>query len=253
MASKEQTIVLITGANGGIGFELTAQLLHDSKYLILLGSRSLEKGEAAVKLLQERGLPGKVQVLQIDVNSEASITNAQKVVEEKYSRLDALINNAAITSEEPTSASLSSRMTAAFQTNVTGPTVVVETFAPLLEKSGRMGKTPRIINVTSGAGSIGWRSDRTNPHQEMKALPYRTSKAALNMLTACQDYEYGPKGWKVFCFCPGFTESNLGPMNKVEHGAKPTSEGAKPMVAILEGKRDEEHGGYLKADGCWPW
>jgi NAD(P)-dependent dehydrogenase (short-subunit alcohol dehydrogenase family) len=43
-------------------------------------------------------------------------------------------------------------------------------------------------------------------------VPYRTSKAALNMLTACQDYEYGPKGWKVFCFCPGFTESNLGPM-----------------------------------------
>jgi NAD(P)-dependent dehydrogenase (short-subunit alcohol dehydrogenase family) len=159
-----------TIANGGIGFELTAQLLHDSKYLILLGSRSLEKGEAAVKLLQERGLPGKVQVLQIDVNSEASITNAQKIVEEKYSRLDALINNAAITSEEPTSASLSSRMTAAFQTNVTGPAVVVETFAPLLEKSGRMGKTPRIINVTSGAGSIGWRSDRTNPHQEMKAV-----------------------------------------------------------------------------------
>jgi NAD(P)-dependent dehydrogenase (short-subunit alcohol dehydrogenase family) len=157
-------------ANGGIGFELAAQLLHDSKYLILLGSRSLEKGEAAVKLLQERGLPGKVQVLQIDVNSEASITNAQKIVEEKYSRLDALINNAAITGEEPTSASLSTRMTAAFQTNVTGPAVVVETFAPLLEKSGRMGKTPRIINVTSGAGSIGWRSDRTNSHQEMKVV-----------------------------------------------------------------------------------
>jgi len=95
------------------------------------------------------------------------------------------------------------------------------------------------------------------------------------MLTACQDYEYGPRGWKVFCFCPGFTESNLGPrvclghfvasladvgqrlltnaQNKPEHGAKPTSEGAKPMVAILEGERDEECGGFLKAEGGWPW
>jgi NAD(P)-dependent dehydrogenase (short-subunit alcohol dehydrogenase family) len=61
-------------------------------------------------------------------------------------------------------------MTAAFLTNVTGPAIIVETFAKLLEKSEKMGRTPRIINVTSGAGSIGLRSDRTNPHQEMKVV-----------------------------------------------------------------------------------
>lgn len=42
-------------------------------------------------------------------------------------------------------------------------------------------------------------------------------------------------------------------MNKEEHGAKPTSEGAKPIVDILEGKRDAEHGGYLNANGQYPW
>jgi hypothetical protein len=71
------------------------------------------------------------------------------------------------------------------------------------------------------------------------------------MITACQAYEYGPLGWKVFNFCPGFTESNLSPRNRVEQGAKPTSEGAKPM--LLAGERDAEHGGYLNADGQWPW
>jgi NAD(P)-dependent dehydrogenase (short-subunit alcohol dehydrogenase family) len=86
---------------------------------------------------------------------------------------------------------------------------MVETFVSLLEKSN---KTPRIVNVTSGAGSIGLRLGDPHEHQKMKVLPYRSSKAALNMLTACQAYEFGPKGWKVFCFCPGFTESNLGPM-----------------------------------------
>ncbi|KAF1947325.1 NAD(P)-binding protein [Clathrospora elynae] len=251
MASSDQSIVLITGANGGIGFELAAQLLADASKFVLLGSRSLEKGEAAVKQLKSKGLPGKVEVLQIDVNSEDSITKAAKEVEEKYARLDALVNNAAITCEPPTSASLSTRLSAAFLTNTTGPAVVVETFAPLLEKS--TAKTPRIINVTSGAGSISLRLGTTNPHQKMKMVPYRVSKAALNMLTACQAYEYGEKGWKVFCFCPGFTESGIGPMNKVEYGAKPTSEGAAPMVEILKGERDAEHGGFLKAGGVWPW
>ncbi|KAI4653737.1 hypothetical protein J4E93_001504 [Alternaria ventricosa] len=264
MSSTDQTIILITGANGGIGFSLATQLLENAKYLILLGSRSAEKGEAAVKQLQGKGLPGKVELLQIDVSDETSILKAKDVVEGKYGRasshthklptsIDALVNNAAITGEAPASSSLATRMTSAFLTNATGPAVIVETFAPFLAKSAEMGKTPRILNVSSGAGSIGLRSDRTNPHQAMKNLPYRSSKAALNMLTACQDYEYGPKGWKVFCFCPGFTESNLGPRNKPEHGAKPTSEGAKPMVAILEGERDEESGGFLKAEGGWPW
>ncbi|KAI4651430.1 uncharacterized protein J4E78_008122 [Alternaria triticimaculans] len=247
MSSTDQTIVLITGANGGIGFSLATQLLENAKYLVLLGSRSAEKGEAAVKQLQGKGLPGKVELVQIDVSDETSIQKAKDVVEEKYGRIDALVNNAAITGEAPASASLATRMTSAFLTNATGPAVIVETFAPLLAKSAEMGKTPRILNVSSGAGSIGLRSDRTNPHQVMKNVwPPLFQSAVL-------DYEYGPKGWKVFCFCPGFTESNLGPRNKPEHGAKPTSEGAKPMVAILEGARDEECGGFLKAEGGWPW
>jgi hypothetical protein len=73
------------------------------------------------------------------------------------------------------------------------------------------------------------------------------------MLTVCQAYEYGPKGWKIFAFCPGHTHSNFGPYSKVEFGAKPTRDGASPMMAILAGERDTEHGGYLKADGQWPW
>ncbi len=73
------------------------------------------------------------------------------------------------------------------------------------------------------------------------------------MINACQAYEYGELGWKVFLFCPGFTVSNLGHKNNAENGAKPTSEGASPMVDILAGKRDAEHGGYLKDEGQWPW
>lgn len=73
------------------------------------------------------------------------------------------------------------------------------------------------------------------------------------MLTACQAHEYGPLGWKVVAFCPGYTESNLSTMNRVVNGAKPTAEGARPVIAILAGERDEEHGGFLKEGVMWPW
>lgn len=76
-----------------------------------------------------------------------------------------MINNAAITGE--TNGSLAKGMTAAFLTNATGPALIVEAFAPLLKKSNT---TARIINVTSGAGSISLRLDYTNPHQKMKVV-----------------------------------------------------------------------------------
>lgn len=73
-------------ANGGIGFELVSQLLADGKYFVLLGSRSLEKGEAAVKELKERNLAGPVELVQINADDEESIENAAKEVKEKYGR-----------------------------------------------------------------------------------------------------------------------------------------------------------------------
>jgi NAD(P)-dependent dehydrogenase (short-subunit alcohol dehydrogenase family) len=107
-------------------------------------------------------------LLQIDVSSESSILAAAKQVEEKYARLDALVNNAAISGNDPATASLFARLTAAFQTNATGPAIVVETFVPLLDKSN---KVVRIVNVTSGAGSISLRLGDPHKHQKMKTLP----------------------------------------------------------------------------------
>lgn len=174
--------------------------------------------------------------------------------------IDALVNNAAINAETPANGTFADRLTASFLTNATGPAIVVSTFAPLLSRSPY---TPRIINVSSGAGSIAMRLDSNNKHQALLYVPYRASKAALNMITACQAYEYGPLGWKVFAFCPGYTVSQLSDLNVAEKGAKPTAQGARPMLAILKGERDAEHAGFLAADapgggyktehGAWAW
>ena len=90
------------------------------------------------------------------------------------------------------------------------------------------------------------------------------------MVTTCLAVEYGGtkvqimgglseggkgegKPFKVFSYCPGFTISDLSPHNTETNGAQPTSEGARPMVAILDGEKDSYHGGFLHGKGTYSW
>lgn len=132
-------------------------------------------------------------------------------------------------------------MQAAFTTNTIGPYLTYTAFKPLLAKSHTI---PRIINVSSGAGSIAGRLSmgRSGP---LRNIPYCASKAALSMVMAFQETDPEVENLKAFCYCPGFTASTLGEMNTVEKGAKPTRVGAEPMVGILNGERDAESGGFL--------
>ncbi|EME86881.1 uncharacterized protein MYCFIDRAFT_162487 [Pseudocercospora fijiensis CIRAD86] len=142
-------------------------------------------------------------------------------------------------------------MRQSFETNCIGPLLVVDEFAPLLKKSIT---TPRIVNVSSGAGSITRRLDGSPSVANFKSVAYRSTKAALNMITAEQVIEFGELGWKIFAYCPGFTISNLSSLNTTASGAKPTSEGASPLVDIINGKRDAEHGKFLNEKGDqYPW
>ncbi|KIW02359.1 uncharacterized protein PV09_06181 [Verruconis gallopava] len=237
-ASPNQTIILVVGGNSGIGFELANQLLADENKLVLLGCRSIVKGKAAVERLQSRNLAGSVQMIQVDIDSKESIAAAAQNIEEKYGRLDALVNSAGIawlpdmTVEE--------KMMTAFRTNAVGAWLLGEAMVPLLKKSSG---TARLVNVSSGAGSV---HIQLKHGAEFKSptVHYNASKAALNMINAVQSTNYGPKV-KVFAYCPGFTVSNLSPFCKAENGAKPTFEAVKPMLAILNGDRDAENGGFL--------
>jgi NAD(P)-dependent dehydrogenase (short-subunit alcohol dehydrogenase family) len=89
-------IMLITGANTGLGFESVKSLCKSAKpYTILVSGRSIEKANAAVKEIQAE-LPETTSVLstiQIDLEDDESISQAFKYVSEKYGRLDVLVNN----------------------------------------------------------------------------------------------------------------------------------------------------------------
>ncbi|KAF2118025.1 hypothetical protein BDV96DRAFT_489286 [Lophiotrema nucula] len=255
-ASAAKTIVLITGANSGVGFELAAQLLAKESYHVLLGARSTQKGNTALQDLQSRKLPGSVEFLEIDATKDDTIERAAKSVEQNHGHLDVLVNNAAIAAME---GPLRQEMRDAFDTNATGPLIIGQTFLPLLQaavskSTAKAVPSPRVINVHSGAGSIARRLEPSSMMYKMKGgFGYRTSKAALSMVTACQFVEYGDVGVKVFAYDPGFTVSNLGPHNNVEQGARSAEESVRPLVDLIEGKRDDEAGKILHNTGGWPW
>ena len=94
-ADKE--IVLITGANTGLGFQIAQQLLrnHGDRFYVLVGCRTLSKGEAAVEQLHNEGLKG-CEVLHIEVTDDGSIAQAAKRVEEKFGKLDVLHVNVSL-------------------------------------------------------------------------------------------------------------------------------------------------------------
>ncbi|KAG9230373.1 hypothetical protein BJ875DRAFT_499202 [Amylocarpus encephaloides] len=241
-----KTIALVTGGNSGIGFELVSQLLSKGTYHVFMGSRSLSKGNAALQQLQSQDVPGTVEVLELDMTKDSTIDAAVKTISEAHGHLDILVNNAAIVSTAP---SLREQLQEEFDTNATGPAVLTNAFIPLLRKSVL---SPRIINISSGAGSINRRLNPTSPLFKFPGVNYRASKTALNMITACAWAEYGPEV-KVFAYDPGFTQSGLSGMNTKENGARSVGESVGPLVDVVEGKRDGEVGRFLHNTGEYPW
>ena len=216
-------------------------------YHILIGARSPSKGEAAVQLLQSRNHPGTCEFLPLDITDDASIAAAAESVQATHGRLDILINNAAIASEEMTRENMLSNL----NTNATSVYFVTQAFRPLLLKARG---TARVINVSSGMGSVSLKLDHTNWVSSVSALPYRASKAALHMVVAELIWEFREEEKvKFFTVCPGFTVSNLGPNNKAENGAKATDEAVSPLLGIVEGERDGEANEFLHAEGKYEW
>ena len=217
-------------------------------YHVLLGSRSSSKGEAAVKDLESRKLPGTVELVTIDTSKDDTINAAAENVEKKHGKLDVLVNNAAVAIVE---GSLREQMNTAFDVNATGALVISQAFLPLLKKSS---SNPRIVMVSSGAGSIDLRINSEKSMTRKMFMPwYRASKAAMNMIAMDLGVMNEDDKIKVFTYCPGFTASNLSDFNTTENGAKPTSEGTTPLVDIIEGKRDAEEKKFLMIGGTYNW
>lgn len=197
--------VLITGANKSIGFETARQLLQQG-YYVYLGSRDIKKGQQAVSQLHAEGL-NQVEPIEIDVDQIESIKAAREMLGKKTKVLDVLINNAGIHGSVPqppleTDISIFKQV---FETNFFGVIEVTQTFIDLLRQSPE----PRIVNVTSGLGSLTLQNDPTWKHFVVKPACYVPSKAALNAYTIVLAYALRDTSFKINAVDPGYTATDF--------------------------------------------
>ena len=238
--------VLITGANKSIGFEATRQLLKQG-YFVYLAARDKAKGDEAVAKLKAEGLTN-VEAILIDVTSPESISAASKQVES----LDVLINNAGIAGGFPQSAAETGTDTIreVFDTNFFGVINVTQAFLPTLKKSAE----PRIVNVTSGLGSLTLHNDPNWKYYQVKSAAYGPSKSALNAYTIVLAYELRDTPFKVNAVDPGYTATDFN-----HHSGPGTVEDAAARVvkyAVIGS--DGPTGGFFSDDnnpetGVSPW
>lgn len=237
-------IALVTGANKGIGFEIARQLGRDFGFTVLIGARDKSRGEEAVQTLQTEGLDA--QFLSLCVTDSASIEAAARWVEEKFGSLDVLVNNAGISQGmEPPSVTSSDTFRAVYETNVFAPVAVTQAFLPLLRQSA----VGRIVNMSSGLGSLTQQSDPSWQFYAVKPLAYNSSKSALNMATVCFAYELRDTPIKVNSADPGLTATDL----NGHLGDRTAAQGATIAVRLATLPNDGPTGQFFDEEGTVAW
>jgi NAD(P)-dependent dehydrogenase (short-subunit alcohol dehydrogenase family) len=221
---------------------------------VLVGSRDLERGEAAAKDIG----PGAI-ALQLDVTDGDSIAAAADRIRREIGRLDLLVNNAAISnttrgtlspdeyaqSKYPSNVSLD-EVRAVWETNVFGVLAVYQAMLPLLREA----PAARIVNVSSGVGSLTMNSDPASPWRSIFGPVYPASKTALNAMTLAMAIELESTGIKVNAVSPGFTKTNL---NNYA-GTETVEEGAREAVRVALLGPDGPTGTFTHAKlGTLPW
>lgn len=247
---NEKPVALVTGANKGIGLQIAKDLAARG-FTVLVGSRNSKNGDAAAKTIG-----ADARSVQLDVTDSGSIAAAAERIRKEFGRLDVLVNNAGIShtgpskplaemvkSSRPSVASLDEAR-AIFETNVFGVIAVTQAMLPLLREA----PAARIVNVSSGTGSLARNSDPANPRRAAFGA-YSWSKTALNAVTVAFAAELEPAGIKVNAACPGFTATDL---NNFE-GTRTVEQGAREPVRLALLDANGPTGTYSSDEGAIPW
>jgi NAD(P)-dependent dehydrogenase (short-subunit alcohol dehydrogenase family) len=249
--SSNKPVALVTGANQGVGNEI-AKALAANGYVVYVGSRKLENGEKAAAEIGQNA-----RAIQLDVTQQQTIDAAMARIENEYGHLDLLVNNAGIshggTSPKTTEELMSTgravnvsldEVRTVWETNVFGVIAVTQAALPLLRKSS----AARIVNVSSGLGSLTWISDPACWAREHFGIVYAASKTALNAVTLAFALELEKENIKVNATSPGYTATalnNFQGTDSLEVGSR------EPVRVALE--TDGSTGGFTGPEGPLPW
>jgi NAD(P)-dependent dehydrogenase (short-subunit alcohol dehydrogenase family) len=247
MAGTEKRVAVVTGAGKatGIGYALCEKLAREGIAVVLTARKAQAAEELAVKL--DASYPGLVIAQALDITSSAQVRALRGMIEQRFGKLDILINNAAAVSpfgERAATADLNMAK-AVFDATLFGTWLMCQEFLPLLRKS----KAGRIVNVSSGAGSHGDKVFGLTTGNQM-GTGYAVAKAALNALTAKLALEEDVPQMRINAVCPGFTATFEG---GEAMGARPASDSADGVLWAAFIGNDGPTGGFFRDGSPLPW
>jgi NAD(P)-dependent dehydrogenase (short-subunit alcohol dehydrogenase family) len=223
--------VLVTGANRGIGLELTRQYLHDG-WRVYAACRQPERARE-LNELAETGA-GELIVQPLDVSSRIQIDNLRAVVGD--TPLDILVNNAGVYGQKNGGfgATDTDVWLQTFRINVIAPMQIMEAFADAVAAGGRK----LIVNMSSKMGSM-------TDNASGGSYVYRSSKAALNAITVSAAIDLGPRNITVVAMHPGWVLTDMGGPNALID----TMESVSGLRRVMDGLKPDDSGKFLSFKG----
>jgi NAD(P)-dependent dehydrogenase (short-subunit alcohol dehydrogenase family) len=225
-------VVVVTGANRGIGREIARQLAQRGDSVVVTARNHLAAETTAADV-------GPHAIAhQLDITDDASVEQLAHFVNDRFGRLDVLVNNAAIHYDSWQRASNADLgvVHEALETNLFGAWRTTLALLPAL----RYSKHGRIVNVSSEAGSLANMGGGTPA--------YSTSKAALNALTRMLAAELAGDRILVNAICPGWVATDMGGV-----GGRPVSEGAASIIWAVDLPNNGPTGGFFRDGLPVPW
>jgi NAD(P)-dependent dehydrogenase (short-subunit alcohol dehydrogenase family) len=228
--------VLITGASRGLGLEFTRQYLADGN-TVIAACRSPDAAHGLAQLTRQS--KGTLSVVQVDVTDTESVRRSAEQV--KSPTVDILVNCAgAIGASGQTIGSLDyDDWRQVLEVNVLGPARMSEAFLDRVARSERR----LIVTITSGMGSL---ADNTSGGY----IPYRTSKAAVNMVMRSAAIDLKPRGITCVVINPGWVKTDMGGPN----ATLSAEDSVSAMRRVIAKLGPRESGRFYNYDGReYPW
>jgi NAD(P)-dependent dehydrogenase (short-subunit alcohol dehydrogenase family) len=244
-ASPPGRVALVTGANKGIGLAV-ARGLGQFGHVVFIGARDPERGRVAVEQLRQESIDARLQV--IDVRRPDSVASAAGDIERAIGRLDVLVNNAAVKLEfhpAPPSTTPMDLVEITYSTNVFGTMRVIQAMLPLLLAS----PAPRIVNLSSGLGSLTLAATPGTPYHAKPMLGYNTAKAAVNAMTIQFANEFEATPLKINAADPGYVRTDM----TRNDGRRTPEQGAAVVIRLATLPDDGPTGGFFDERGPVPW
>jgi len=245
--AEGKKVALITGANRGLGFE-TAKQLGEKGVTVVLGSRKLSDAETAAAKLKAEGIDA--YGIQLDVTKPADRSAAYKYLDDKFGKLDILINNAGVASghdfgTNSTTKTTEEELRSVYETNFFSVVALTQQLLPLIGKSD----AGRIVNLSSVLGSLALHADPGSQIYAFKTFSYNSSKAALNAFTIHLAAELQDTPIKVNSVHPGWVKTEMG----TDAAPMEIPDGAKTSVETALLGPDGPNGRFIHLGQELPW